>query len=166
MKLQVLLDSLKVKQNGSWFKVRWLTNLDRYMCAACKKSGQIVTKEVTTTVRKGIEYANIKHVREELIAKGNYTIDPQTGEVMVFPDSLRWGEYVEGYEGLLIKHKDKFYVRFYTSPNRAKVTYFLNGEEVTKEELREKQILINSYWTKDSVEDCMTVTVDNIQEVY
>lgn len=166
MKLNDLLNKLYVKRNGQFFKMRWCTNLDRYICASAKKSGNIVTKEVVSTVRKGVNYANIKRVQEKLIQKGQFQIDPISGEIEVLPDGLKWGQYVNGLEGLIIQHNNNHYVRLYTTPNRSKVKYFLNGYEITKEELQEKQILINSYWTRENIEDVMTLRVDSIQEVY
>lgn len=166
MKLNDLLKELGTKRNGQFFKMKWISNLENSVCAAAKKTGVVVTKEVISTVRKGIRYGNIKSVKEKFIQKGEFSIDPFTGEVVIFPEKMHWGEYVEGLENLIIKHNNNYYVRLYTTPNKSNVRYFLNGQEISKEDLQKTGILRNSYWTRKPVEECMTLRVDSIQKIY
>lgn len=165
MKLEQLLKELSNKQNGSWFKVDWISNLENKLSAAAKREGKSVTKQVTTTVRKGIRYANIASVKSRLISEGKFLVDPKTGETHVFPDKLKWGEWVEGSD-VLIKHKEQYYVRLYTSPNKPKIQYYLDGVEITAEKLRDLNILQPAYWKHESLEECMTLKVENIKKVY
>lgn len=49
---------------------------------------------------------------------------------------LPWGEWVEGYEGIVISHKGKTYLRMTILPNTtAKPTYMVDGRVATDEEL-------------------------------
>ena len=165
MKLETLVKELNSKKNGTWFKIEWTTDLNGKLCAAAKREGYIVTKEVSTTVRKGIRYANMASVRERLISEGKFSVDPETGEICVFPDKLSWGEWVDG-SNVLIKHKEQYYVRLYTSPNKPKVQYFLDGIAIAAEELKNKGLLQPAYWARENVEECMTLKVDSVNKIY
>lgn len=165
MKLEKLLKELNGKQNGAWFKIEWTTDLNGKLCAAAKRAGHVVQKDVSATVRKGIRYANMASVRERLISEGKFLVDPETGEIHVFPDQLSWGEWVEGSD-VLIKHKDRYYVRLYTSPNKPSVRYFLDGVAIAADELREKGLLQPSYWNHANVEECMTLKVESVNKIY
>jgi hypothetical protein len=165
MKLETLLKELNSKRNGAWFKIEWTTNLNSKLCAAAKREGHIVTKNVATTVRKGIRYANMATVRQRLISEGKFSVDPETGETCVFPDKLSWGEWVDGSD-VLIKHKEQYYVRLYTSPNKPIIQYFLDGIAITAEELKKRGLLQSAYWTRENVEECMTLKVDSVNKIY
>jgi hypothetical protein len=165
MKLETLLKELNKKKNGVWFKIEWTTDLNGKMCAAAKREGHIVTKEVSTTVRKGIRYANMASVRERLISEGKFLVDPETGKTYVFPEKLSWGEWVEGSD-VLIKHKEQYYVRLYTSPNKPKVQYYLDGKLITASDLKSRNILQSAYWNRENVEECMTLKVDSVNKIY
>ena len=49
MKLETLLKELNNKKNGAWFKIEWTTDLNGKLCAAAKREGHVVTKNVSTT---------------------------------------------------------------------------------------------------------------------
>ena len=165
MKLEQLLKELGKKKNGVWFKIEWTTNLNGKLCAAAKREGHVVTKNVSTTVRKGIKYANMASVRERFISEGKFLVDPKTGETHIFPEKLSWGEWVDGSD-VLIKHKDQYYVRLYTSPNTPKVQYFLDGVAIAKEELQKLGLLQGAYWKSENVQECMTLKVDSVDKIY
>ena len=165
MQLEKLIKELNNKKNGTWFKVEWITNLNGKLCAAAKRDGHIVTKKVSTTVRKGIRYANMASVRERLISEGKFLVDPQTGETHVFPEKLSWGEWVDGSD-FLITHKDQYYVRLYTSPNKPIVQYFLDGASITADDLKKRGLLQPAYWNRENVEECMTLKVSSISKIY
>jgi hypothetical protein len=165
MTLEKLLKELNSKRNGAWFKIEWTTDLNGKLCAAAKREGHVVTKNVSTTVRKGIRYANMASVKERLISEGKFSIDPVTNEVCVFPDKLAWGEWV-GDSNILIKHKEQYYVRLYTSPNKPIIQYFLDGVKITADELRNKGLLQPAYWTRENVEECMTLKVESVNKIY
>ena len=165
MQLEALVKELNKKKNGVWFKVEWMSDLNSKMCAAAKKQGHIVTKQVSTTGRKGIRYANIASVRERFIAEGKFLVDPHTGETHIFPEKLSWGEWVDGSD-VLIRHKDQYYVRLYTSPNKPAVQYFLDGVAIAAEELKKLGVMQPAYWSNDTLGECMTIKVDNVSKIY
>ena len=165
MKLETLVKKLNEKKNGTWFKIEWKSDLNSKLCAAAKRSGHVVTKEVSTTVRKGIRYANMASVRKKLISQGKFLVDPETGETHVFPEKLSWGEWVDGSE-VLIKHKEQYYVRLYTSPNKPKVKYYLDGMEISKQNLQKLGLLQPAYWSRENVDECLTLKVDNVCAIY
>jgi hypothetical protein len=165
MNLEKLLKELNGKKNGTWFKIEWTTDLQNKLCAAAKREGHVVTKNVSTTVRKGIRYANMASVKERLISEGKFLVDPLTGETHVFPEKLSWGEWVDGSD-VLIRHKDQYYVRLYTSPNTPKIQYFLDGIAIAAEELKSKGLLQPAYWTSGGIQECMTLKVSNINKIY
>lgn len=165
MKLEALLKELNKKKNGAWFKIEWTTDLNGKLCAAAKREGRVVTKKVSTTVRKGIRYANMSSVRKRLISEGKFHVDPKTGETHVFSEALSWGEWVDGSD-VLIKHKDQYYVRLYTSPNKPKVQYFLDGIAIAAEELKKLELLQPAYWNRENVEECMTLKIDSVSRIY
>jgi hypothetical protein len=165
MKLEQLLKELNNKKNGVWFKIEWTTDLNGKLCAAAKREGHVVTKEVSTTVRKGIRYANMASVRKRFISEGKFLVDPETGETHIFPEQLSWGEWVDGSD-VLIKHKEQYYVRLYTSPNKPKVKYFLDGVAIAADELRKLGLLQPSYWNNEKVQECMTLKVDSVDKIY
>lgn len=166
MKIEELVKILNKKNNGSFFKIHWTTNLNSKQTAKSKNNGDLILKDTFATVRKGVEYKNIKHVQEILMSKGQYKIDPITGKPEVFSEGMSWGNWVDGYEGLLIENKGEVYVRLYTSPNKPNSKYFLNGKEISKDELKELGVMQKSYWSKYEPTDCMTVKIKNIKEIY
>ena len=165
MKLETLVKKLNEKKNGAWFKVEWSSDLGSKLCASAKREGVIVTKNVSTTVRKGIRYANMASVRKRLISEGKFLVDPKTGETHVFPEKLSWGEWVEGSD-ILIRHKGQYYVRLYTSPNKPHVQYFLNGSAISADELKKRNVLQPAYWNREEANECLTLKVFSVNKIY
>ena len=85
MTVEKLLEILSTKGNGQFIKVHWISNLSGKQGAKSKKAGDIIEKDTTATVRKGIEYKNIAKVQEKLLRKGQYRIDPVTGKKIYVP---------------------------------------------------------------------------------
>ena len=78
-----------------------------------------VTKVSDLVIRLGVNYGNIKAVRDKI------------GEREV--GSLPWGNWVEGYEGLVIEHKGNYYLRVtndYCDRNHS--TYFNGDVEISR----------------------------------
>lgn len=165
MTLEKLLKELNGKRNGAWFCIEWTSDLNSKLCASAKRNGHVVTKKVSTTVRKGIRYANMASVRARLISEGKFLVDPETGETHVFPEKLSWGEWVDGSD-VLIKHKDQYYVRLYTSPNKPKIQYFLDGIAIDADALKKTGFLQPAYWSRENVEECMTLKVSSVNKIY
>ena len=93
----------------------------KYISLKKKKDlGEGVVKISDLVIRLGVDYANMK------INENRQTpIQP-----------LKWGNWVEGLEGLVIEHKNNYYLRVASSySNTNKSAYFLNEEPITKEEV-------------------------------
>jgi hypothetical protein len=87
---------------------------------AAAHKDKALTKETVGVFRSGIDYANLKTVKDG-IASG------ERGEV----ESLPWGEWA--LFPFIIVHKESEYLRLYPVPNAAmEVTYKVDGVEVDK----------------------------------
>lgn len=159
MNTNLLICKLNTKRNGQFFKMSWCTDVP--LTAQAKKDGVTVLKYTTTTVRKGINYANIKNVKDK-VAKGEMSSEHK----------LAWGQWKAGFKGLIIEHTDKKgvykeYVRLYATPNKPQINWFLNGRPISKEELIAKGVVPSSYWNKSNEKtECFTICTANIQDIW
>lgn len=164
MNTQMIIDRLNQKQNGSFFNIRVVTDIP--MLAAAKRNGHSCYKETVMTVRKGISYKNMKAVKNKIalkVANGELTQE----EVDALDHKLPWGTWKVGNEGLIIEHKGQNYVRFYSSPNKAKTRYFLDGVEVNYEELKNSGVVQPSYFKKSGEPmTAITLKAENIMVIY
>lgn len=155
---------LNTKNNGQFFKIQYAT--DAKLSAKGKNGNHRVIKVTTATARKGINYKNMKTVKarfEAKIASGEMTREEADNYKMELP----WGQWKAGYEGLVIEHKGQDYIRLYTSPNKSKVTYYVDGVEKTKEEVMATGYVIPSYFNKkNSDRDCYVVTMESVQIIF
>ena len=160
-----IINILNTKNNGAYFKIQYAT--DARISASAKKAGHSVVKITTATARKGITYKNLGAVQrrlEEKVANGEMTKE----EALNYKPHLSWGQWKKGFENLLLEHKGNDYLRLYTSPNKSKVRWMVDGVEMTKDEVKATGFVLDSYWkekdTKDR--DCYDVKVANIQAIY
>ncbi len=153
MNTNLIINTLSRKNNGAFFRISYCTDLP--LTAASKRAGITAIKFTTATVRKGINYENMKSVQMKVEHEGK-----------VLTHELPWGEWRKNFEGLIIDHKEKTYLRLYSSPNATKSKYILNGIEVTKEQMIASGAVQKSYWNKPASQpDCITVNCANIQEI-
>ena len=144
--------------NGTWFKMGYVSDVP--LLVSAQKAGHVVLKCTETTVRKGISYKNLKSVKTK-IAEGYEYVG----------GALQWGHWKEGLEGLVIEHTDKSgkykeYLRVYTSPNKPKVTYVMDGKVVSEQEVKDSGFVKPSYWNKkETPTECFTVNMANIQYI-
>ena len=96
MTVEKLLEILSTKGNGQFIKVHWISNLNGKQSASSKKNGDVIKKDVVTTVRKGLDSKNIKAVQKRLFEKGQYNIDPKTGKIEFFLNKFSWGDWRKG----------------------------------------------------------------------
>lgn len=170
MKESVVLNRLKEIPNGSFFKMIWRSEIPVYSKYADVYE---VTKVTTSTVRKGIRYTNTKAYKTKLYRR---MMEECSGTSFMTPldfnkkynNELPWGHYRKGYENVIIDHTNKAgefnsYLRLYLTPNKPEAKYYINGKEVSKQELQAKGIIKDSYWDKDSVKDgVFNVKIKNI----
>ena len=152
MNTNMIINKLSTKRNGQFFNISYVSDLP--MTAKAKREGIVALKITKATVRKGISYKNMKSVQERLGDRINEPLD------------LPWGIWVPEHKGLLIEHKGKIYLRLYSSPNKNKSVYLVNGKEVSLDELKSMGIVQNSYWNKTGKPDCLTVNTANIEEIF
>ena len=152
MNTNMIINKLSTKRNGQFFNISYVSDLP--MTAKAKREGVVALKITKATVRKGISYKNMKSVQERLGDRINEPLD------------LPWGIWVPEHKGLLIEHKGKIYLRLYSSHNKHKSVYLVNGKEVSLDELKSMGIVQNSYWNKTGKPDCLTVNTANIEEIF
>jgi hypothetical protein len=142
------------EHRGQHIKVVWERPAKTF-----KSCPHTITKHTSVFVRSGINYANLKNVKNG-ISSG--TRD-EVGE-------LPFGQWREGYFPYLIDNKGISYVRLYPAtfdnlkPNSVNVTWTINGMTTEKEAI--KDFLLASE-TKDNAEPspCFTVKAENVISV-
>lgn len=161
MNTNKVMDILNAKVKGSWFKIRYTSDVS--LTAAAKREGHTCYKTVITTCRFGISYKNLASVKAKA-GEGKFD--------MSAPHALQWGSWMPGQEGKFICHtskdgKYKEYVRLYTSPNKPKAQYFLDGEPISVEALKNTGLVQNGYWNKKAFDtEVLTLCTSNIERIY
>lgn len=141
---------------GRWFKLAYVSDVS--LSAAGRKAGVTVLKRVVGTFRTGIEYSNTKKVKKAV--ENGHTLTHQ----------LPWGSYKAGTGNRIICFTNKAgqykeYVRVYSSPNRSKVTHYLNGKPISLEDLKATGYVIPSYFTPRENNGCYTIDINNIESI-
>ena len=153
MKLELITKKLDEKQNGSFFKIRWASELP--VCAAAKREGVTAYKLTDAVCRKGIHYKNQRSVQMKV----------EEGKILTH--ELPWGVWHPDYPGLVIQHKGNNYIRVYLAPNKPKCTYILNGAVCSYEQLKNSGYIQKSWFNKkEEKPDALTLKADNIQMIF
>ena len=161
MNVNSIINALAKKNNGSFFHVEWTSTVTK-ITAAAKRNGIVVTKKTSGSVRKGIDYKNQK----KIIAKVE-------NEGYELTHTLKWGEWMTSYESrpvqnnVYIAHKGLVYIRLYPNPLvKFKSQYFVNGEPVDVNTLKNMGIIQNSYWDGNSQDaNALTIRAENIDVI-
>ena len=111
-----------------------------------KDFGKGIIKETTMTVELGVEYRTLLEAK-----------DYDSNEKHPLP----WGHWLEGYENLIIEHKDSFYLRV-ANPNVTGSRYMVEGVE-TDSETAEKLIAPSKLKSSESV--IYNIKFENIKEI-
>ena len=152
MRLQTFLEKIQKIPNGAFFHISWTRELPLYK--QYQGSNIIVLKTVETVARKGIKPWNTK------LGKQTY----QPGETHKLP----WGLWKKGYEGIILEHKEKNYIRIFTVSNlKPKVQYYINGRPIDKETLKNMNIVTKVGWSEIDIttQDFFCVAIDNVIEI-
>lgn len=157
MEFATTVKKLSNIHNGTWFKITWLSELP--ITSYARSKGYVISKIVTSTVRKGIEYSNLSTVKE----KDGIAIDFNSPAKHELP----WGHWMKGYYKTFIEHTNKngdysVYLRVYTSPNKPTQYYMVNGKRCTLEEVKALGLVQPSYWNKNNDTGTMTIKISNI----
>ena len=148
-----ILKELDAKQNGSYFKIQYMTDINSKVSAAFR--GHNVTKLTTMSVRKGIYYENLKSVKQARTENENIR------------SYTPWYSHI--YK-MLLKHntKEQYYVALF--PNvfgKPQTIYMFDGMPITKKELQNKGVMQPSYWKQSEKTPTMiTLRLDKIVQVY
>jgi hypothetical protein len=153
--LSLSAEAIKEKilaSKGQFVKAAWKSNAK----PAAAHKGVLLEKHTIGVVQAGVNYANLSAVKSG-IESG------ERGEVQELP----WGEWRSF--PYIIEHKGVEYIRLYPSNghnHRPKSVFFVNGEEVTKEEYAKYLTASEAKKVLDpSDEDrplCFTIKAENI----
>lgn len=152
MKLDKIIEEFSKKHNGAFVKVTWKSDLTKQMTDEAKRKGFIVTKEITSVVRKGV-----RGVYEEQRGLQTLKIPP-----------LQWGNYYRNSR-TIIEHRGKYYVKLFTTYHQPKIQYYVNGVPLDRDEFEKYPLLKPSYWfNKDTknMKDFMIIKIDNIEKIW
>lgn len=149
MKYEDLMSIMNKKKNGTFFGCTWERKVK-----TLKGIDNNITKEVHATVRKGIDRKNLKKYKEN---PESYSNGP-----------LPWGKWENGQEGLIIAHttnngENKKYIRLYTTKNKPKVRFFVNGIETSKERI--SSMVQRSELKSLDDADFFTLDVEKIKDI-
>lgn len=143
-----ILNKLDQKRNGAYFKVKLKSNL-RNKVKASQRNNEVI-KITDMSVRKGIKRNNTKIYKD---MQQNYRISTRSPRFKFLTNTL-----------LKSVKEDKYYIALYPNHGKPKSKYFLNGREVSKNELRD--IMIPSFFTqKELTQDIISPSIDTIIEV-
>jgi len=149
MNVKTCKEVMVLVQKGRNVVIEWERNAKTFKGVSDK-----VTKAVRMVGRIGIEYDNMKVVKEKR----------ESGELPSENAGLPWGKF-EIYP-YMIEHKEERYLRLYKGTDARvspKVAWFKNGIEVDKEEVA-PLLLASEFNSKES--DCFTVKVRDITDMY
>lgn len=139
---------------GQFFKMSYVTDVD--VSAAGKAAGVTVLKRVVGTFRIGIAYKNTQKAKEFLNGGA--------------PEKLPWGEWKAGCGNRIIcyttkDHQYKEYARVYSTPNKTKVQYYLNGKPISVRDLALTGYVRRSYFDRKDDRGCYTICLNNIESI-
>lgn len=149
------LMKLDKKRNGAYFTIQYYTDCNRQVSAAFK--GYNVTKLTTCSVRKGVDYKNLKSVK---MKKAEFSQEQTTPK-------KSWYSHVDK---MVLKHNDKpnsYYVALFPNPlTKARTMYMFNGIVVSKEKLQKMGVMQPSFWKEKEKPIMITLGLDKIVNVY
>lgn len=123
--------------------------------ATAKKLGIKLEKITQTTARFGVNYSNIKAVKEQREQDKANGIERQVKAVW-------WTWESKNTIKKHINNENRYLTLTTRKQARAKVKYLLNGQEISKKELQEKNLVVESYWNKSTDLQQYDVNINNI----
>lgn len=161
MTIDEVIKACREKPNGKFFRIEYQINLKNSMKASEKNSHELY-KITEATVRKGVSYSNKKDVAPSSTKR-----------------DLPWGEWSDEEEhktngkSFVIKHNGNLYIRIEMNNSAgidgAHTKYFLDGNEITYDELKNSGIMVNSFFNprnNDSNSLTQAINVKNITNIY
>lgn len=127
MKLEKVIEVLNKRQKGTYVKVGWRSNIES---AKARKMGIEVIKETDATVRWGVNYSNLKRVKQ--IKSEQPEKDPSV-------QRKPWYRHLEATPHIIehLSDPNKQYLQLFTINRKGymKTKYYINGELKTKQEV-------------------------------
>ena len=155
-----ILKKIYAKRNGTWFKLSYETYYENTpekkngVSAAWK--GHTVSKTTVTSARKGIDYNNVKEVKEKRAREG-YTPSQEASNKHYIDKTL-----------LKSNDKNEFFIALFPNKGKPSCTYKLDGKPISKEKLIELGVMQPSFWkSKNGKKPPMyTLGLDKIIDIY
>ena len=143
MTLEQVLKAIENIKKGAFIKCEFQTTKKPYKAY----KGALVEKNTIGIYRFGIGYYNIEHNKDKERIKSTK------------------GNFETGLENYLFKTIDKegqehYCLRVYTTNHKPQVKYFMNGEETTKDYLKENKII--PFYERAEPLDCFDIRIENI----
>ena len=155
MELKEITSKLKSIPNGANIGITYKSDISKQLNASAKKEGHTIEKEGRVVLRKGLKKDR----------------DPEN-----IPGDRSWGKHsseeenTTNGESFIIEHNGKYYVDFYMGSaggvgiQAPKYRYFLDGKEVTKEEL-EPYMQPAAYKRMNAPHNHYSINIDHISDV-
>lgn len=163
MNYNTLISKIDAIHNGTWFTLTYMTEVP---VKAAFKSNYNIVKYTQTTARKGVKYENLATYKAKLRMVSNAKEYAQTVKDLELP----WGHWKEGRFGTIIEHTNKAgvynqYLRIYSTPNKPKIVYVVNGKPMAREDVKNLGVVQDGYWNKSNETGTMTLNIENIWKI-
>lgn len=153
---QSVYEALRGYQKGSYIRLGWKSTLGS---SAAKKAGYDIQKQTETTGRIGIHYGNIASVKAR---KAEQEQQPEEEKKTY----TVWFKHVEGHPEIVEHLKDatKRYLQIFAVKPFAypKVKYFLNGVEISKQDLENTGLCTKSDLAPSSGSELFNIPLENL----
>lgn len=153
MTFENVVTKLQNYNPGVFVRCGWQSNIGN---ARSRKEGVVITKESEATVRLGINYSNIKAVKQ---ARAEQT------EENTKPRKI-WFRHLEDAPAIIqhLEDENKKYLCMYpiSKGGYPKVKYFLNGKEISKEALMLTGYVNPSEWNKSET-NMFSIPLENLR---
>lgn len=153
MKYEELKKELAKRRKGTLLSIEYKSTPT--LTAQAKRDGTQLEKITKTVARFGVNYSNIKAVKEQR------ELDKQNG--IVRQEKTIWWNLLDNNTIKEHKTNGNKYLTLTTSKiARPKTKYLLNGKEITKEQLQQSGLVINSYFAEKEPIQQYDINIDNI----
>lgn len=155
MELKDITAKLKTIPNGANIGITYKSDISKQLNATARREGHTIEKEGRVVLRKGLKKDR----------------DPEN-----VPGARSWGKHsseeenVTNGESFVIEHNGKYYIDFYVGSaggvgiQAPKYKYFLDGEEVSKEEL-EPLMQPAAYKRMNAPHDHYAINIDHVIDI-
>ena len=155
MKLSNVINALNKRQKGTYVKVGWRSNIES---AKARNMGIEVIKITDATVRWGVNYSNLKRVKEIRAGKG---------EGVTENTRKPWYRHLEATPHIIqhLNDPEKQYLQLFTINKKGyiKTEYYINGELKTKQEVIDSGYVNASEFAHKDECLIMNIPISNIR---